>query len=433
VFAGVLENPFIKFLQTLYADLTQRLKGWFGTGKDMKITPCAKWCVCALAFAGAGLFFRSSALATTGTIRIAEYNINADTTEFEDESPSQGTDLETVLQGIGEDPLNDNGTSNAQPFDLLALEETYNSSGYSGAPTLSSIVSNLNAFYGAGTYAYNTVSDPTTGGEGGGPNALIYNTKTVEIISAAPIGTDSDDGAPRAPMQYLIQPIGYSTSDEFYLDVSHTKSGTDSDDADRRNDEAEELVSNEELLPAGSHVVAVGDYNIDDGSAEQTYQTMIGKFNDLGDPGESWTDTTSSGAKAISGLLSESATDVEYRDDIQFVTSNTLSNSGSPGLQYDQGSYTVFGNGGSEDLYENAVNDLSDNPGVFPSFTTSERDSILDALTGATDHLPTVADYSIVSVPEPSSFSVLLVCGCILMAREVSKAMRRSKRRADAL
>ena len=79
--------------------------------------------------------------AEAGDLRIATYNVRADTG-----SPDGGPGLTTVLQGIGNAILPD---SNAQPVDVLALEElNYNNP--SPSSTLQFIVSQLNAIYGAG-------------------------------------------------------------------------------------------------------------------------------------------------------------------------------------------------------------------------------------------------------------------------------------------
>ncbi len=111
--------------------------------------------------------------------------------------------------------------------------------------TLQYIVGQLNAIYGAGTYAYDTVADPTTGNTltGNGPSGLIYNTKTVQDLGAVAIGTPSTDGAPRDPMRYDLAPVGYGSAADFYLYVSHAKSGTESSDATRRGIEASEVVA----------------------------------------------------------------------------------------------------------------------------------------------------------------------------------------------
>ena len=88
----------------------------------------------------------SRQLLSAGTLRMVTYNIDADTKDFQNDNQRAG--LETILQGIGSEHLNDNGTSNAQPFDVLAVQELNNGDGGANAPTLSSIVSSLNAFYG---------------------------------------------------------------------------------------------------------------------------------------------------------------------------------------------------------------------------------------------------------------------------------------------
>jgi endonuclease/exonuclease/phosphatase family metal-dependent hydrolase len=281
----------------------------------------------ALAVSGASLCASDNSIATT--LRIATYNINADTSSFE--NYPQSANLETVLQGIGDEHLNDNGVSNAQPIDVLALQELPNGSGGASAPSLSSIVANLNAEYGAGTYAYDSTRDPTDAGStGNGPSGLIYNTKTVKVISATALGTVSGSGAPRAPMQYLIQPVGYSSAADFYVDVSHMKSGSDSSSASRREVEATTIASNATSLGANAHIIALGDFNINSGSSEPTYKTLTTQFGDLGNPAENWSDTSASLARQFSPLLSESATSVRYRDDIQFATPAAESNSVSP-------------------------------------------------------------------------------------------------------
>ncbi len=196
-------------------------------------------------------------------------------------------------------------------------------------------------------------------------------------------------------MQYVFKPVGYTSAVEFYVDVSHMKSGSDSDSMSRRNVEANTIVSNARALGANAHIVALGDFNFTSGSSEAAYQTMTGTFQDAAHPQGSWSDSSLAGRTAIAGLLSESATDVRYRDDIQFVGQAAENNSGYAGFQYDAGSFSVFGNGGSSSLVGNAVNSAY-NSGVFSYMTSADRSAILNALTTASDHLPVVADYDIV-------------------------------------
>jgi hypothetical protein len=273
---------------------------------------------------------------------------------------------------------------------------------------LQTIVNNLNATYGAGVYAFDSTMDPTTGSTGGGPSALIYNTNTVKLISATPLGTDSGSGAARAPMQYVLQPAGYGTAGNFYLDVSHMKSGTVGEAASnptRRNVEATTIVNNLASLGSTAHLISAGDFNITADSSEQTYKTLISQLTDVANPANNWTDSST-----FAGLLSESATAVDYRDDMQLLSAAATSSSGVPGLQYDNGSYTVFGNGGAASLYGKSVTSSS-NTGVFSDMTPSQASAILTAETEATDHLPIVADYDIVGLPapEPTAPSLLLV------------------------
>ncbi len=134
------------------------------------------------------LFFASiTAIVDGQTLRIVTYNINADTSSSGSGigSVDGGAGLTDVLQAIGQHHLSD---GNAQPIDVLALEEL-NDGGSSISPTLTYLVGQLNSIYGAGTYAYDTYIDPTTGGTGGGPSGLIYNTHTVVDLGATQVGT----------------------------------------------------------------------------------------------------------------------------------------------------------------------------------------------------------------------------------------------------
>jgi hypothetical protein len=337
--------------------------------------------------------FAVGSVASAEELRIVTYNIKADTG-----SSDSGPGLTTVLQAIGSEHLN----GNAQAIDVLALQELYSTP----STTLSYIVGQLNGIYGAGTYAYDTTTDPTTGGTGGGPSGLIYNTKTVKDVSAVAIGTASDSGAARAPMRYTLQPLGAGSAATFYLYVSHAKSGTASDDVNRRNIEAGELRTDAATLGANAHVIYSGDFNLND-SSESTYKTMIasgvGQANDPVNSAGNWTDTT-----AFAGLLTETATKLQYRDDFQFVSGPMLNQNG---LQLVPGTYSAFGNNGSISL-DSSVNQAANTA----LGDLSNRTDVLSALTTATDHLPVVADYAVVGVPEPSTAVLAGIAALILVA-----------------
>jgi hypothetical protein len=343
------------------------------------------------------------------TLRIAAYNICADSSSCPGGgSPNGGTGLTDVLKAIGQEHL----AGNAQPLDVLALEEldasrtpgsTYPSD------TLDYLVGQMNHDCPTCNYVADTTVDPTTGGTGGGPSGLIYNTNTVqEIGTGVVVGSDSGSGAPRAPMRYKLAPKGYNNhTADFFLYVSHMKSGTSTtppSDADRRNVEANTIRTNSASAAVGSnaHVIYAGDFNVTD-SSEAAYQTMIspslpgigsvGQAIDTLNPANNWNTNTPYTFRA---LFTEKATNVEFRDDFQFVTSPMLN---QPGMQLVANSLVAFGNGGS--IAHTSVTSGSNSAALadLPNRTT-----ILADLTTATDHLPIVADYSFASAIIPGDY-----------------------------
>ena len=354
-------------------------------------------------------------LAPTGfaasAFRVATYNLDSDTTDFT--GINQQTNLETVLEGINSYHLNENGILAARNLDILAVQELQNGCGTNTADTLSSIVMNLNAEYGANVYAADPTNDPTTGPlTGNGASGLVYNTQTLQVVSATSLGIASGSGAPRAPMEYQMHPIGFSNAANFYVIVSHAKSGSDSSSIARRNVEATTIANALSALPANSHAIVLGDFNITGGSAEATYQTLLTQLDDVAQPSNTWSDSNATNQKAISSLLSESATSVHFRDDIQFVSpaADPASASAQNGLQYTSGTSLVFGNGGATTIVGHAVTDTTNNPNALLDLPAAQRSSVLTALTNATDHLPVVADYSLVGL-NPVAQAVAWISG----------------------
>ena len=188
--------------------------------------------------AGLAFLLAWSASAQTRTLRIVTYNIDCDTGTTAPQTgliaPSGGSVTSGgVLEGIGEENL---GLDPAQPIDILALEETT-----SIATTVTPIVTGLNTYYNApGMYTNSTYqatesnNDPTVGN---GPNALVYNTTTVQLLASVPVdppgGTSnlgSGSGEYREVMRYEFAPAGVTptSANEFYIYVSHYKASTGS-------------------------------------------------------------------------------------------------------------------------------------------------------------------------------------------------------------
>ena len=390
-----------------------------------------------------------SSAQTTRTVRVVEYNIQADTTYT---TPTCGlivpftgtggsfttscsgtTTNGGVLEGIGEEIINGDP---AQPIDILALNETT-----SNTTTVQPIINALNAFYlyynnlcytnqPAG-YAMSTYQATESGGSpsgGNGPNALVYNTNTLQLIASVPVdppgGTSqlgSSSGEYREAMRYEFAPAGVTagTNNEFYIYVSHYKASAGSNNDKARLGEATIIRSNVYVnLPANARVLYMGDFNVDDNSGEAGYQTLcsnsvinvanapqgqaVDPLNILWSPYTSassavnWSVSTTS--TQILFMLSEKATARDYRDDFQIMTSNVYYDVVG-GLQYVPGSYHVFANNGSF-TYGSTVNTsgntaLNDLDPALTNHTGLTAAVLLEDLTGASDHLPTVADYTI--------------------------------------
>ena len=377
--------------------------------------------------------------AQTLTLRVVTYNIEDDinnaTTPLPGliAPPGNTGDVQAggVLEGIGEEIL---GSDPAQPLDILALQETTGNT-----ITVTPIVNGLNSFYNApGMYAmssYQAVESGDDVADGNGPNALVYNTITVQLLASVPVdppgGTNNlggTSGEYREVMRYELAPAGMTptSTNEFYIYVSHYKSGTTSTDLTDRNGEAR-IIRNDEAnhLPADARVLYVGDYNVTT-SGEASYQTILSNTAPTGihqgqgiDPlnvtdamsidwGTSTTDTS------ILAMESESAKDLRYRDDFQVMTTNVCYGVAG-GLALVPGTYHVFGNNGTTPYFgsvNSGVNTALNND-LAAGAPISAAQLYLD-LTDASDHLPVVADYTVpITVPPPVFQSVMATGGTV--------------------
>jgi hypothetical protein len=384
--------------------------------------------------------------AQTRTLRIAAYNIEADITLTNVEAtftnivttntlgpPLPGliapvtnaadVQLGGVVEGIGEEVVN----GNAQPVDLLALEETT-----SNTNTVAPIVNGLNTFYGvAGMYSnspYQGVEQGDFTSEGNGPNAVVYNTRTLQLLSSVPVdpagGTNnlgSPSGEYREVMRYEFAPAGVASNANniFFIYVSHYKSGSSSNygDTNSRAGEAAIVRSNmvATLLPS-ARVLHVGDFNTGEAS-EPMYGTLTAPgTNQLVDPlnpARSLTTNFDGSADVIN--LTEDNTYLEYRDDYEMMTTNVYYGI-TGGLALVPGTYHAFSNNGSV-AYKGNVSSGSDTALLNhlvtngPAFISAAQ--IYIDLTGASDHLPVVADYTI-PLPAPT-ISHLNIAGTNLL------------------
>jgi endonuclease/exonuclease/phosphatase family metal-dependent hydrolase len=312
---------------------------------------------------------------TTESLRVVAYNMESDIQAYGDLAPvtTPRTGFYQVLEGIGEEDVG----GNVQPIDILGLEETT-----SNATTVQPIVTALNTYYGAGTYAMSTYQGTQYGsnGSGNGPNAMVYNTKTVQLIASVGVGTPDGyyNGEYRQVVRYQFRPVGGNSNNDFYVYVTHMKSSAgDTTPADyyqdetSRNQEAAIIRANAATLPSNCSVLYMGDFNLSNtngyanpNNSSQTasaYQAMVGTNPMTGanlSPGRAIDPLNSGNAdeswelnSTYKAFMTVSSDYLRYRDDFQLMTQNVFNATGS--LQYVSGSLHPFGNDGHTNVYGN--------------------------------------------------------------------------------
>jgi hypothetical protein len=229
------------------------------------------------------------------TLRIVSYNIDCADQNSDSNITGRTHSLPTVIEAIGLHHI----STNAQQVDVLGLEEL-------NSTTLSNFVAQLNSIYGAGTYTFEPTTDPNLGG---GPDGLIYNPSTVQVVSARALPTGQTvllesggtytnahsagggtNGVARGPMVYQLRPLGYGARHDFYMYVSHARDGSDDYQGDARYAEAQEVRSDAKYnLPVGAHIMYSGDWNLYTGSYENAYRCLTGQTTS---DGINWSDTS---------------------------------------------------------------------------------------------------------------------------------------------
>ena len=306
-----------------------------------------------------------------GQLRVVSYN----TANSDGFKPGQ-VGLDTVLEAIGNEVVNGFAT----PIDVLALQEQTNSS-------LTTIVGDLNAIYGPGTYINAPINGQTTGA---GRPGLIYNTNTVSLISLQHFGTVNGSNQARSTLRYGLRPVGYDSAADFYVYSNHYKAGTSASDQNRRNIEAIALRANLDALGQGTHAILAGDYNIQS-SSESSYQTLLASgngqaFDPINTPG-TWNNSSSlrhthTQSPVTTQIWPGQITGgMDDRFDFQLITDEFQDDEG---LSYISGSYRAFGNNGTHFCCNSSI--LSGS-GASPT--------VLTAIATASDHLPVVADYQL--------------------------------------
>jgi hypothetical protein len=312
--------------------------------------------------------------------------------------------VDIILESIGEESRK----GIAKPVDVLLLQEQYTM-----ATSTQSIVDILNGIYGTAEnpkpYARGTLNGATLDSLArGGRPGIVYNTQTVQLVQETSFGTISVSAQPRATLRYRLRPVGYDASADFYAYNSHTKADDSSADEARRLVEAQAIRANYNTLPSGSHAIYAGDLNLYS-STEDAFQwlTMPGSgqvFDPINRVG-SWHNNSSFSDVHTQSPCNESTAicvgingGMDDRFDFQLLTTEFLDNQG---LRYLPGSYRAFGSNGStynQNINQRNASNQIVNTYQFRGVTSFTNAEILDALWGASDHLPVVADYQLPAV-----------------------------------
>jgi PKD repeat protein len=255
----------------------------------------------------------------------------------------------------------------------------------------------------------------------------------VQLLASVPVdpvggigALGASSGEYREVMRYLFAPAAQTptAATEFYIYVSHYKSGGTTTDTNDRGYEAIIIRTNEALsLPANARVIYVGDYNLT-GSSEPGYQTIIAANSPNGiAQGQGVDPLNTSGASNINWSLNsllnvktEEDYSLHYRDDLQICTTNVY-NGAAGGLALLASTYHAFGNNGTT-AYESSVANGTDtalNSDLAPSSPIGAQQLYTD-LVGASDHLPVVADYTIPIVQPVGAFTAAPTNGVVPLA-----------------
>jgi endonuclease/exonuclease/phosphatase family metal-dependent hydrolase len=333
-----------------------------------------------------GLLLLGSGAQAFGQLRIAAYNTN--NYGLGDTLPRPA--MAEVLAALGDQAK----AGFARPVDILVLEEQS-----ALATSTDGYVDLLNELYGAGTYARGELQGSTTGG---GRPAVVYNTRTVSLISESEASQASSAGGPRATLRYEFRPVGYDAAADFYVYASHLKAVDDAASAERRGIEAAEIRANADALGEGTLAIYAGDMNFYRAS-EIGFQTLIapgpGQAFDPVDRVGSWTNsntyrdvhtqspvTTASFPGQVTGGLDD-------RFDFQLVTGEVLD---GRGFDIIPGSYWALGNTGTHSLNGPlSSGSMSALQARLPGYSLAQATAVVDALMTASDHLPVVADYQL--------------------------------------
>ncbi|OWY69602.1 hypothetical protein B7486_19800 [cyanobacterium TDX16] len=256
--------------------------------------------------------------------------------------------------------------------------------------------------YALGTFTINTPPN-TSESSSAGAQAMYYRSDM--LVEEVAGHVDISTGAGRNADRWKLKLIGYdSPAASFYIYSCHLKASSGSSNESQRLAGATAIRSNADALPAGTHIIYTGDWNV-----YTNTETPYLKFLSAGN-GQSF-DPLGTGSWAGAGNAikhtqapcrngcSLVAGGMDDRFDHQHITA--AFNDGE-GLALIPGTCRAFGNDGNH--YDTDIN--AGNNTYYP-LDIPRSNALATNLKTASDHVPVVVDYQL-----PAVLSASFSCDC---------------------
>ena len=266
--------------------------------------------------------------------------------------------------------------------DLLMVCELNNATG--ATTILNRMQQNINANYVMANFVLNS-SDDTIGDQNDLQNLIYYDSTKFSLESQAEVTTIFRD------FNHYVLKLNTVNKDTnpiiLNVIVAHLKASSGTANAALRFQMAQDLTAYLDTFPSSEYVLFGGDFNFYTNS-EDGFQEFLDTDNNITfiDPANrmgSWHNNTNyidvftQSTRTTTSLGGASG---GFDDRFDFIlTSQNMQN--NPELQFENGSYKVFGNNANINCYNNPINSL-DCAGNDYSFT------IRNALHNFSDHLP---------------------------------------------
>lgn len=256
--------------------------------------------------------------------------------------------------------------------------------------------------YTQGTFTVNTPPNTNENGSAGA-QAMFYRADTLTEDAAAHV--DISTGAGRNGDRWKLSLVGYTSPDAaFYIYSMHLKASMGSTEAATRLSGATAIRANADALPAGTHIIYAGDFNVYN-NAEQAYLKFLSAGNGQAlDPlgSGSWAGAGNA-IKHTQAPCAGSCTLVTGGMDDRFdhQLSTQVFQDGE-GIALIPGTFRSFGNDGNH--YDQSIN--AGNNSYYPA-DIPRSNALAAKLYNASDHIPVVADYqrpAVLTASMPADF-----------------------------